>query len=401
MERKRTGPLEGIRILDVTRATAGPFASMMLADLGAEVIKIETPPGSGGLDSRSKLDTDYQIGDDDLHFIAFNRNKKSVVLDLRKNEGKSVFYDLTKISDVVIDNFRPGVLERLKLDFDTLKKFNPRIISCSNSGFGYSGPRMMNPAFDIIILGLSGLLEAFNCQEEDGRLSPFPLPLADHLGGMWMAFSVAAALANVSRTGEGQRIDVAMLDGTISLMGALSSYILNFGLRRRTGLMHLYGTFKTANGNIIIAAQREKFFINLCKAIQKEDILTDEKYNTISKRMSNHKQLRALIEESLATKGREEWIEILHKADVPCGPVLSIEEALKDPQLEARNMIVTLTKGDTKVRVLGNPVKNSIIEDQQYNYPPEYGEHTEVVLSETLGYTKEKINELKSLNAIT
>lgn len=396
----KTGPLQGVRILDLTRATAGPFASMMLADIGAEVIKIENPPDSGGMASRSKLDTDYLIGADDPHFMAFNRNKKSIVLDLRRSEGKALFYDLVKVSDVVFDNFRPGVLERLKIDHESLRAVNPRIISCSNSGFGQDGPRSQNPAFDIIILGLTGMLDAFNLREPDGRLAQFPIPLADHLGGMWSAFGIAAALYAAYKTGVGQRIDISMLDGTISLLGWLAAYPLNFGIERNTAAIHLYGSFMTKDGYIIVAAHRENFWGNFCKALGKPELAGDERYNTVSKRINKYQELRVYVEEILAGKGKEEWLRILQEYDVPSGPIYSLKDALNDPQLLHRQMIATMTKEGKTVRVLGNPVKVSDLEEQRYHYPPGYGEHSEVILRDVLHYSQEQIGALRRAKII-
>lgn len=389
------GVFQGVRVLDLSRAGAGPFATMILADLGAEVVKVETPEFALGVTTRQKLDPHYLFQGDDYHFLSLNRNKRSIVLDLRKEEGKEVFYQLVRKGDVVFDNMRPGARERLGVDFLTLKGINPRIICCSVTGYGQSGPSKDKPAFDLMIQASSGMWRVLDTRDERGRPRWPGVALADFGGGLWAACGIASALYARERTGEAQMVDVALQDGLMAFFTYLAAYWLNSGIARDPTRDHLWGAFKTKDGHIAIAAHREGFWGNLCRVLGREHWLADPRFNSPTKRMENKEELWAAIEEIIATRTANEWLKVLSEGDVPCAPINTLGEALADAQVLHRNMVVTIehTLGG-KIRVLGNPIKISGREEV-FRSPPTLGQHTEEILATWLGYSREKIEELR------
>lgn len=400
LEKQTKGPLEGVRVLDLTRALAGPYGSLILGDLGAEVIKIELPQEIAvEFGSRTPLDRRYSYKDDDVYFLSINRNKKSLALNLKAPEARQVFYELVKKSDVVYDNFRPGVVEQLGVDYETLKRINRRIICCSLSGFGTSGPYRERPAFDLIIQALSGGMSITG--EPDGPPERAGIPIADLAGGMFCAHGIMAALYARERTGEGQRVDVSLLDSQISMLTYDAAYYLVSGvIPGRLGTRHqtnpVYGALKTKDSYIVICAHRGAFWRNLCKAIEREQLLSDPRFNTDVKRVQHTEELWSLLCEVFATRTTAEWYDRLLAADVPCAPINPVDVALNDPQVLHRKMVVSInhpTGGE--IKLAGNPVKMSGTTQQPYEYPPRLGQNTDEVLQGLLGYSKERIQELK------
>lgn len=390
------GPLEGVRILDLSRATAGPVGSMFLADLGAEVIKIETPPGVPGLSSRDKADPNHTMFGEDIGFLSYNRNKKSIVLNLRTEEGKAVFYDLTRKSDVVYENFRPGVSRRLGIDYETLKKLNPAIIYCGLSSFGESGPYRDKPSFDLVVQAMGGTLDICG-RREKGRALWSGLPLGDNLGGIFASYGVVAALYSRSVTGKGQKIDVAMLDGQISFLTYLIAYQANLGWFRDRLDIQLWGGLRTKDGIIVLDAHRQGFWENLCKALGHEEWLTDPRCDASEKRKyAKREPILDMIEQVLLTKTTDEWYRILTEGDVPCTRLNTVAEVVKDPQVLHRNMVVTVKHpSGGEMKLAGNPIKMSGTVQERWECAPALGQHTEQILTDVLGYSDDKIAQLR------
>ncbi|HEX9975756.1 MAG TPA: CoA transferase [Dehalococcoidales bacterium] len=385
--------LSGVRIVDLTRALAGPYCTLILGDLGAEVIKIEAP------NARREAAGPYSYKGQDAYFMSVNRSKKSVVLDIRMDKGREVLYDLVKVSDIVVDNFRPGVLERLRVDYNTLKGLNPRIICCSITGFGTTGPYRDRPAYDLVVQAISG---AMSITGEPGR-PPVRSAIAvgDQGAGMFAAHGILAALYARERTGVGAKIETSLLEAMVSLLAYEASYYFVSGLvpgpvgsGHRT--LPVYQAQKTRNGYVAVAAVDK--FADLCKAIGREDLARDPRYSGPG--LMEHKQeLLVILDEIFLTKSTDEWLKLLTEADIPCGPVNTLDKAFSDPQVLATDMVVTIdhTLGG-QIKQTGNPISISTTPPEnrrKFLSPPLLGEHTGEVLSQLLGYSSAKIDQLK------
>ena len=383
--------LEGVRVLDLTQTLAGPYGSMILGDLGAEVIKIE-PPGH-----RQTVEGGTTFKGESVHFLAINRNKRSIILDLKAQKGKEVFYQLTRKADVVFDNYRAGVLERLGIDYETLKKINPGIICCSVTGFGSTGPYQDRPAYDLIIQAISGGM-SITGEPPPARAG---LPIADLCGGMFAAHGIMAALYSRERTGVGQRIGVSLLDGQIALLTyCVPDYFISGQTVGPVGIGQraepTYRMFRTRDDRIVIAiAPGARFWDNLCKALDREELTTDPRFDSFARRRENAEELASIIEETLLSKNAEEWLERLIKEGVPAGPINTIDKALADPQVLHQKMVVPVDYVlGGQLKLAGNPIKMSGAE-QVFKSPPTFGQHTEEVLSQLLGYPEARIAELR------
>jgi len=391
--------LANVRIIDLTRALAGPFGSMILGDLGAEIIKIEAVNTKRGFTGP----TAYR--GQDAYTMSINRSKKSITLDTRTEKGKEIFYNLVKISDVVLDNFRPGVLERLKMDYETLKKINPRIICCSISGFGSSGPYRDRPAYDVIIQALTG---SMSITGEEGRPPVRAgIAISDLGAGMFAAHGIMAALYAREHTGVGQKVETSLFESTLALLAYEASiYFVTGEVPGPVGSGHrvlpVYRAFQTQDGYITVAAVGDKY-PRLFKAMGREDLLKEPLFKGPST-LENKKPRNAVIQEVFLTKGTDEWMRLLIEADVPCGPVNTLDKALADPQVAATDMVASIEDGSGgQIKQTANPIKMSgtpLKLRTKYSYPPVVGEHTEEVLSQLLGYSKEKIETLQQEKVI-
>jgi crotonobetainyl-CoA:carnitine CoA-transferase CaiB-like acyl-CoA transferase len=397
----RQSPLKNVRVLDCTWATGGPYGTLLLAMLGAEVIKVENPPSVTGVSTRQMLLPGYAHQGEDIHFLTYNRNKKSMVIDLRSPKGRQVFHDMVAESDVVFDNFRPGVVDRLGIDYETLRHINPRIICTSASGFGSTGPDRERPAFDTIIEASSGVTHLLSRLLPEGVLPPcYPgVSWADHVGGLAAAFATLVALYAREFTGEGRRVDVGMQDILISMIGYLITGAANFRpfVDPLPGM--LWGTFRTKDGHVVLCGHRDGMWRNLARALGREEWLQDARYDSIEKRQHWAEELRSMVEEVLATDTTADWLAILTAGGVPCGPINSLEDVIESPQVSARNMIVGIRHKGKEIQGPGNPFKMSGLEER-FEAPPELGQHTDQLLKELLGYSPEKIAELRKEGAI-
>ncbi len=388
-------PLSGVRILDLTLIMAGPYCTLILGDLGAEVIKIEKP----GIGESSREMPPHFFEGQSAYFIAMNRNKKSMTLDLKSEEGKRVFHDLARKSDVVIDNFRPGVVKKLGVDFDTLKAMNPRIICCSISGYGQTGPFRDRPAFDLVIQARGGIMSYTG---EPGQMPVrMGAPMGDLSGGVFAAHGILAALYQREKTGRGQRIDISLVDCQTSLLTYRAQfYLVGNEIAQPVGSGHVSAhpirAFRTKTFDVVIDANTESIFAELCDAIGRPEMARDGKFNSRENRLKNKEELYAILEKAFLGKTGEEWLGLLEKR-IPIAPINTIDKALADPQTLSRNMVVEIDYGNNKkLKILGNPIKMSEVEQEVFKRPPYLGEHTEEILRELLNYSPEQIEAVKS-----
>lgn len=388
--------LEGVRILDLSRMLAGPFGSMMLGDLGAEVIKIEEP-GTGDFTRTSAAEA--SLKGISAYFLSINRSKKSITLDLKKEKGREVFYEMVKKADVVYDNFRPATLEKLGCTYEVLRKHNPKIISCSLSAFGQDGPYRDLPAYDIILQAMGGTMSLTG--PENGDPVVMGVPMGDLAGGMFAAYAISSALYQREKTGQGQQIDLSLLDSQIALLMYLAqTYIATDQVPGRRGAKHPlaapFKAFKTKDGHVAVVAFQDKHFLSFCKIIEREDLLTDERFDNFIARAINKDELYAILDEIFPEKTTAEWMEPLREAGIPSSPVNDIRDALNDPQVRHRKMVVEIDHPEIGVyEALGNPIKSSVMEDESPAPPPTLGQHTEEVLSSLLDMSAGDIQALR------
>ncbi|MFJ9587933.1 CaiB/BaiF CoA transferase family protein [Streptomyces acidicola] len=396
--------LEGVRILDLTNVLAGPFAGYQLALQGADVIKVEMP-GSGDL--ARQLGADRALGEELLgaSFLAQNAGKRSLTLNLKSPDGREALLRAVREADVLLENFRPGVMDRLGVGWKTLRAENPGLVYCAISGFGQTGPLRDRPAYDQIIQGLSGMMSVTGTAETAPLRAGFPV--ADTLGGMAAAYAVAAALVRRGRTGEGAFVDVSMLESALTAMGwVTSNYLISGRVPHPMGNENFTaapsGTFRTADGHLNIAANRQQQFTTLCRLIGREDLTTDPRFTHPADRKTHRDALRDEVESGLAARPAAEWEEILSDAGVPAARVLSVQDALGLDHLAARGFVRDLRFPDGRERplpVLGSPVRVDGEPAASPAPPPLLGEHTDEVLTE-LGYAAAEITALREGGAI-
>ncbi|MCC7485801.1 MAG: CoA transferase [Burkholderiales bacterium] len=389
-----THPLAGVRVLELGQIIAGTYGSQVLSDLGAEVIKIEAPGGDLG---RIASVAPYR-GVSTL-FLTFNRNKKSIVINLKTPAGRALFHDLVKVSDVVVDNFRAGVLERLQADYATLSALNPRIIQCSVTGFGVEGAYKDYPALDIIIQAISGHMSFTG---EPGRPpSRAGVPLADLSGGIFSCKAILAALYERERTGRGRRVEVSMFDGMLNLLAYIGTLYLTAGqLPAPQGSAHEFTVpwqaFRASDGYLVIATRQENFWHKLCTVLDDPALAGDPRFATNPKRLENRAALVSRMEAILRRRTVAEWLAALRAAEVPAAPVNDLAAAFAEPPVAEREMIVAYEHPEVgRVRLPGNPIKMDGMGATISNPAPLLGEHTDAVLGDLLRLSGERIAALR------
>ncbi len=385
-------PLKGIKVVDMTAAMAGPFCTMLLADMGAEVLKIE-PPGRG--DMLRDFGPPFIEGES-AYFLLVNRNKRSMTLNLRTPEGLEILKRLANEADIVVESFRPNVKHKLGVDYETLSATNPGLIYCSISGFGQDGPLAYRPGFDPIAQGMSGLMSVTGYP--DTGPTRVGVAIGDSLGGIFAMYGILLALIERNRSGKGQYVSTSLLEGLVAVLGFQAAKYFGTGeVPGRNGndhaMMSPYGTFQTKDGYINIAAGNQGMWERLCKTLGIEELIQDERFLTVKDRVANRPALSAILNEKLQEKNSEEWIEILNDAGVACGPILNIKEVFENEQVLHLKMLEEIEHPHCgKIRTIGIPTKLSRTPGTVRKAPPLMGEDTDEVLRE-MGFPEEKIKE--------
>jgi formyl-CoA transferase len=404
-------PLSHIRVLDLSRVLAGPWASQNLADLGAEVLKIERP-GSGD-DTRSwgppfLKGTDGKDTSEAAYFLSVNRGKKSVTLDISKPEGQRIARALAAKCDVLLENYKVGGLSKYGLAYEDLRKINPRIIYCSITGFGQSGPSAHRPGYDFIFQGMGGLMSITG--ERDGEPGGGPqkvgIAVTDVLAGMYASLAITAAIAHRERTGVGQYIDLALFDAVVAFGATqILNYFTSGKIPERYGNAHAnvvpYEAFATADGHVILAVGNDSQFASFCKIAGRPELAADSRYATMPGRIRNRDELIPLLRKIMTQRRSKDWIEGLEAANVPCGPINNYQEVFEDPQVRHRGLKVEIPHPAgvpcptvaSPMRFSGTPVEYTVP-------PPLLGEHTREVLGELLGMRSEELDQLAAMKII-
>lgn len=389
-----TLPLDGIRILDLTQVMAGPFATMTLADLGADVVKIEPPHGG---DQARRGAGHFMKGEDTAGFLALNRNKRSVVLDLKSDAGREAFSALVDAADVVIENFRPGVTRRLGIDYGTLSQRNPALIYASISGFGQNGPYAGRPGFDLIAQAMGGIMSVTG--QPGGDPVKCGIPVSDLGAGLLCANAILAAYIERQRTGQGQYIDTSLYEAVIALsVWETTEWWATGRVPQPVGSAHRlnapYQALRTADGYITVAANNQRLWVRLCEALERTDLIDDERFATNLDRLANVAELADELESTLRHCSTDEWVEILLAAGTPAGKIANYAEVLDDPHTRARDMVTSVDHPiEGTINTVGIPVKLSRTPGEIRRAAPLLGEHTDEVLAE-FGYPADKIAAL-------
>lgn len=394
---QRHGSLAGIRVIDLTRVISGPFCTQILGDHGADVIKVESPGKGDVVRSQGNM-----INGESWYFAQFNRNKRSLTLDLRSDEGKAILYRLLAEADVLVENFRPGVLARMGLDDDTLRERYPHLVVGRINGFGSTGPYRDRPAYDFIAQAMSGFMGVNGPADgEPMRAAP---PISDMVASQNLAFGICAALVRRERTGQGDIVETALTNGLIAMMGYLAAeFFATDRVPARTGndhpMLYPYGLFKASDGEVAIAPSNDTMVERFLGALDRLDLLDDERFADNARRMANRDALREILNGIIQTRRVDEWIEHLNRAGVPCGRVHDLRETFADPQVRAQEMRLELEQDSGTVPVTGFPVKLREAPAVLCHPVPRLGEHTRLLLGE-LGMSESELDALQARGVI-
>lgn len=364
----RKGPLDDLIVIDLSRVLAGPYATMVLADLGARVVKVETP--GAGDDARHFPPF---MGGKSAYFMSLNRGKESIALNLKDKDDCSIFEDLVARADILVENYRPGTMEKLGYGWDQLQKLNPQLIYCAVSGFGHSGPYTKRPAYDMVVQGMGGIMSVTGYP--DGGPTRVGTSIGDITAGLFGLSGILAALHERERSGKGAFVDVGMLDCQVAILeNAISRYLASGTIPGPLGARHPsitpFEAFATADGYIIIAAGNDTLFGKLASALGKPEMAADPAFSSNALRTENSERLRAEVESALAAKPASEWLKIIGDAGVPCGPINNISQVVTDPHVTARNMIIAAHDDEAgEIRMAGNPIKMTGFEDPSERPP--------------------------------
>jgi len=393
---KKQQPLSGVRVLDLSRVLSGPFCTMMLADLGAEVIKVEIP----GRGDDARYAGPPFIQGESVFFISINRNKKSITLNLKKRKGVEILHKLAQKSDVLVENFRPGVVNRLEIDYESIKSINPQIIYCSISAYGQTGPYRDRPGYNFTVQALSGVMTV------SGEIGSAPMPVGISLGdipaGMFAAYAIVAALFAREQTGKGAYIDISMLDSLLALMeNPLARYAATKEYPKPIGRYNPsitpFGVFETKDKPIVITIGNDKLWKKFCSVIGLKSLVEDPRFRSNPERTKNRDELHKLLSDRLTTKPAAYWLELFWKNGLPAAPVYTVADVFKDPQIKARQMLIRVRQplaGETTL--VGCPIKIMTgFENTTYTPAPLLGQHTEEILTNLLGLLPGEISELK------
>jgi len=388
--------LEGLRVLDLTRVLVGPYTTMILADLGAEVIKLEMP-GTGD-DARA---FPPHINGESAYFMSLNRNKRSMTLNLKSERGKVLFIEMVKSVDIVVENFRPGTMERLGVGYDVLREANPSLIYAAASGFGQTGPYSRRPAYDAIVQAMGGIMSITG--QAGGIPTRVGSSIGDIIAGLFATIGILAAVTHRQKTGQGQQIDVSMLDSQVAILeNAIARYTAAGEVPQPIGNRHPaitpFEPFDTKDGQLMIAAGNDVLWAKLCKSINCVELISDPRFLTNTLRTENHRELKQLLTDRIREKSTETWRALLDEAGVPNGPINSIDQVVIDPQVIAREMIVEVDHPQAgKTLLPGIPIKMSETPGSIRQPAPLLGQHTFEILHDVFGYTPEQIASFEGL----
>jgi formyl-CoA transferase len=396
---ERRAPLDGIRILDLTRVLAGPFCTMTLGDLGADVVKIEEP-GHG--DVTRGWGPPF-VGPDSAYFISVNRNKRSLTLDLRDGRAREIFLTLSRTADIVIENFKVGTLERLGVGYDRLQAENPRLIYCSITGFGSDGPYADRPGYDLIALGMGGMMSVTG--EPDGEPMKVGVAVADLAAGMYACAAIQADQFERERSGLGQHVEAALLDSTVGWLTTVgSSYLVSGELPKRYGNTHPnivpYQVFRARDRHFTVAVGTDGQFAALCDLIRRTELAKDPRFVTNGDRLRNRELLVTLLNQAFAAQDAETWTDLLLARGIPSGPINDVAQVFADPQVHHREMVVDVEMaGGARVKLAGIPIKMAATPGVVRRPPPRLGEHTDEILTD-LGVSADELASLRARSAI-
>jgi len=380
-------PLTGIRVLDLSRVLAGPYCTMVLGDLGAQVIKVESPEG----DETRGWGPPFMGGarGESAYYLCINRNKRSIVVDFRTEEGRGILHELIKRSDVLVENFRPGTLDRFSLDFESASAINPSLIYCSITGFGQTGPLRDKPGYDFIIQAMGGLMSITG--EPEGEPMKVGVAVADLFAGQNAVIAILAALQARLQLGTGQHLDISLFDSQIAMLAnAASNYLISGSVPKRYGNAHAnivpYQCFQASDAWFVVAVGNDGQFERMCGGIGNRELGNDPRFNSNSARVANRDELVSILKPIFLTRASNEWLSILDAAGIPCGPINTLEQVFSMPQVEAREMLIHMQHSEIgDVKLVGSPLKFSETPIDYKLPPPRLGEHTEAVLKELFG----------------
>jgi len=396
-------PLNGIRVLDLSRVLAGPYCTMVLGDLGADVIKVESPEG----DETRAWGPPFAGGaqGESAYYLCVNRNKRSMVVNFQTAEGQAILHELAKRSDVLVENFRPGTLARFSLDYQVVSVLNPNLIYCSITGFGQTGPLRDRPGYDFMIQAMGGLMSITG--EPDGKPMKVGVAIADLFAGQNAVIAILAALQARTQTGRGQQLDISLFDSQVGMLANVASnYLISGNLPKRYGNAHAnivpYQSFQASDAWFVIAVGNDKQFARLCEIIGKSELAQDSRFVTNSGRVEHRDEYIDLLKPSFLEKTASEWLSALERAGIPCGPINTLDKVFGEPQVGAREMLIHMHHPEIDhLRLVGSPLKFSETPVDYKLPPPRLGEHTKDILTNLLGYSTDRIQELLKNNMIT
>jgi formyl-CoA transferase len=384
LNRRTMQPLHGIRVLDLSRVLAGPYCTMVLGDLGADVIKVESPEG----DETRGWGPPFLEGES-AYYLCVNRNKRSLVVDFKTDEGRRIIRELMKRSDVLVENFRPGTLLRYSLDFESASALNPALVYCSITGFGQTGPLRDKSGYDFMIQGMGGLMSITG--EPDGEPMKVGVAVADLFAGQNAVIAILAALQARVHTGKGQHLDISLFDSQVAMLANVASnYLISGNLPKRYGNAHAnivpYQSFQASDTWFVVAVGNDRQFEKLCEIIDKQEVVNDPRFRLNSERVKNREELLSILKPVFLTRTAGEWLSRLEVAGIPCGPINTLDKVFSMPQVEERDMLIQIEHSEIRdLRLVGSPLKFSDTPVEYKLPPPRLGEHTEEVLKELFG----------------
>jgi formyl-CoA transferase len=393
--------LRGVRVLDLSRVLAGPYCTMMLGDLGADIIKIEAP-GSG--DDTRHWGPPFAPGGESAYFLCVNRNKRSITLNLKSTQGLKILRELLMKSDILVENFRVGTMQRWGLDYETLQEIHPGLIYCTITGYGYTGPRQHLAGYDFIIQAQGGLMSITG--PEMGEPYKVGVAIADITAGLFACNAILAALFENQRSGKGQRIDISLLDSQIAWLANVgSNYLISSEKPARYGNAHPnivpYQTFKAKDGYFAVGIGNDSQWRQFCEKAGKSEWAEDSRFNTNSNRVKNRKELIPLLARLFGQLEIAHWLTLLEESGIPCGPINSVDQALEDPQVQAREMVINVPHPSAGTfRMVASPLKIPTAPADVRLPPPMLGEHTEQILQDVLGYDQQAVQRLRDAQVI-